>query len=71
MSWIGSRTRSRSLCIHPQVGRRNLNTFRLHNTSFDMIGGVLYFVLVVSVCITIALAMHDLYPHSMTLTPIA
>jgi hypothetical protein len=31
------------------LGRKNLHLFRLHNTSFDMIGGVLYFLIVVSV----------------------
>ena len=32
-----------------KLGKRNLSLFRLHNTSFDMIGGVLYFLIVVSV----------------------
>ncbi|EFJ44074.1 hypothetical protein VOLCADRAFT_65342, partial [Volvox carteri f. nagariensis] len=32
-----------------QLGRKNLHVFRLRNTRFDVIGGVFYFLLVVSV----------------------
>ena len=31
-----------------QLGRQNLHLFRLKNTRFDLIGGALYFLLVVS-----------------------
>ena len=32
-----------------QFGRQNLHLFRLNNTRFDVIGGALYFVLVVRI----------------------